>query len=418
MRPLLSILSCRSIDEGGQVKDTSTDVVVVGAGPAGSIAAWNLAKAGVNVSVLERRQEIGAPKRCAEGLNISSLNDHGIKPDPRWAVQEILGARLFSPSGREIIVKNPETRGFVLERKSFEKYLAAEAIKAGARYMVKTNVFDVIKDGDSVAGVNANFMDEEFTVTSRIVVAADGVDSMTAKRAGINTLNKLKDYHSGFQYEMAGLKNFDEESLNIYFGNEIAPKGYIWVFPKGNQTANVGIGIVGTKSGEGGRARDYLDEFIESHPEIFSDASPMEINAGGIPVSAAVETFVGDGLMLVGDAAQQVNPIHGGGIGIAMDAARLAARTAVKALHEGDTSRERLFEYEQLWRQDEGAYLNKLMKVRHFLEKLDDDEFENIAEILSGDDVLKVMSGDYRYLIKVFVKKAPKLIPLAKKILV
>ncbi|MFH1403596.1 MAG: NAD(P)/FAD-dependent oxidoreductase [Candidatus Altiarchaeota archaeon] len=399
------------------MKDLTVDVVIVGAGPAGSIAAVNLAKAGVDVLVLEKRQEIGAPKRCAEGLNIMSLKKHGIDPNPRWAVQRIVSASLYSPSGKRILVQNQTTEGFVLERKNFEKHLAAEAIKAGARYMVKTLVTDVVIDGGGVRGVRAEYLGEEFSVSSRIVIAADGVDSLMAKKAGINTLNHLKDYHSGFQYEMGGLKNFDEQTLAIYFGNDVAPKGYVWIFPKGNRTANVGIGIVGTRSDEGSRARDYLDRFIENHPEIFEGASPIEVNAGGIPVSAAVDTFVLDGFMVVGDAAQQVNPIHGGGIGLAMDAAKLAAGIAAEAIREGDVSRERLSEYERVWHEKDGAYLEKLMRIRLFLEKCDDNDFEGIADIVSGEDVLKVMSGDYKYLLKIFVAKAPKLLPLARKFL-
>jgi len=399
------------------MNDLTVDIVVVGAGPAGSIIARNLAENDINVLVLDKKQEIGVPKRCAEGLNYSAFIKHGIAADPRWAVQRIHGASLFSPSGKKIRVENKKSDGYVLERKTFEKHLAAEAIKAGAKYMVKTNVYDVIKDGDRVIGVKACFMGDEFTVNSKIVIAADGVDSLTAKRAGINTVNKLGDYHSGFQYEMAGLKNFESDSLNIFFGNELAPKGYVWIFPKGNSTANVGIGILSANSGDGHRAKDYLDRFIEGYPEIFSDASPIEVNSGGIPVSASVETFVMDGFMVVGDAAQQVNPIHGGGIGIAMDAGKIAAITATKAIKEGDYSKEKLFEYEKKWREDEGAFLNRLIRSRHFLEKCSDKDFEKIADIMSGDDVLKIMSGDHKYLLKALITKAPKMIPLAKKFL-
>ncbi|MFC2162508.1 NAD(P)/FAD-dependent oxidoreductase [Candidatus Altiarchaeota archaeon] len=399
------------------MKELKADVVVVGAGPAGSIAAANLAREGVDVLVLEKKQEIGVPKRCAEGLNYSGFVKHGIEVDPRYAMQKIIGATLVSPTGKTILVKNERTSGYVLERKIFEKHLAAQAIDAGARYKVKTLVTDIIKEGDKVMGVKAVYMGEEFTVKSKIVIAADGVDSMMAKMAGINTVNKITDYHSGYQYEMAGLKNFDTNSLTIFFGNKIAPKGYVWIFPKGGSVGNVGIGIVGCESEDGNRAQDYLDRFIADNPKIFGNASPIEVNAGGIPVSAACDSFVMDGFMVVGDAAQQVNPIHGGGIGLAMDAAKLCAQTAAAAIKEGDCSRERLFQYEKAWREGAGVFLSKLMRIRLFLEKCSDNEFEKIADVITGGDVLKVMSGDYKYLIKLLVTKAPKLLALGKKFL-
>jgi len=415
MRHLREILPRRRIIEGRPVTDYNVDVVVVGAGPAGSIAAWELAKRKVNVLVVEKRQEIGAPKRCAEGISMKGLENMNLRPDPRWASQVITGSILYAPNGKEVKIEPKDHTGYVVERKVFEKYLATEAVKAGARYMVKTTVTDVVKEGDKVVGVKADHMGDEVTVKAKMVIAADGVDSMTAKRAGIDTVNRLTDYHSGFQYEMAGV-NADQGKLHLFFGNEIAPKGYIWIFPKGNTTANVGVGIVGIKSEEGRRARDCLDKFIRDNPRFFANASPIEVNAGGIPVSIHVKTFVADNFMIVGDAAHQVNPIHGGGIALAMNAARLAAKVAADALAEGNTSRERLLEYERRWHETDGAKIKKLLKVRYFIEKLDDEDINAMADMLTGEEVFGLVNGETKSLIRL-ITKAPKLLPLAKKFL-
>jgi len=391
------------------------DAIVVGAGPAGSTAARYLAEKGVNALVVEKKQEIGTPKRCAEGINICGFENLGLKPDPRWVTNEITATVFYSPNGKRLLCKG--VRGYILERKIFEKHLAMNAIRAGARYMVKTRALGVIKEDNAVRGIRAKFMGEEFKINSKLVIAADGVDSKIAKSAGIDTTNKITDYHSGFQYEMAGLNLEGHNSLHLYFGNDIAPKGYIWIFPKGRDVANVGMGILASKSEDGNRAKDYLDRFIEDHPEIFRNSSPIEINAGGIPVSSSVKPFVMNGLMLVGDAAQQVNPLHGGGMAIAMNAAKICAEVGAKAIKEGNVSGERLHEYENIWRETDGVKMQRLLRLRSFLEKLEDKDFDNLAEILSGEDIIRLTGAKYKFLIKVFARKAPSVLPLARKFL-
>jgi len=394
-----------------------TDVVIVGAGPAGSVAAKRIADSGIKVLVLEKRQEIGAPKRCAEGINTLGLENVGIKPNPRWAINEIRGGILYSPSGKKVVIQYKDKLGYILERKMFEKFLASEAIKKGAKYMVKTRALGVTKENNKVSGVKAEFMGDVFEVKSKIVIAADGVDSLMAKSTGLKTLNKLTDYHSGFQYEMAGLKNIRSDVIHIFLGDDIAPKGYVWIFPKSEHTANVGVGVLGLMSGDGYRAKDYLDKFIKTHSEIFENSSPIEINTGGIPVSSCAETFITDGFMAIGDAAQQVNPIHGGGIALAMNAAKIASDVAVKAIKEGNFSKERLYEYEDTWRKTDGVRMKKLLKLRHFLEKLEEKDFEVLADILSSSDIMDVTEGKYGFLLKLFMSKAPDILPLAKKFL-
>ena len=391
------------------------DAVVVGAGPAGSIAAKTMAEGGLSVLVLEKKQEIGTPKRCAEGINILGLQEVGVELDEKWAVNEVGSSSIFAPSGKEVRIKDLGTRGFILERKIFEKHLAEKAIDAGARYMVKTIAKDLIIEEGKVCGVKAKFMDKEYSIKSKVVVACDGVESLMAKKAGLDAVNKMTHYHSGFQYEMCGVKT-NPDSLSLYFGNDVAPKGYVWIFPKCGSTANVGVGIRGDLSEDGGRARDYLDRFIESHPKIFKDASPIEVNSGGIPVNQDMETFVADGFMAAGDAAQQVNPIHGGGIALAMNAGKIAGETAVEAVDAGDFSRDFLIKYENKWRSTEGKRLKKLLNLRLFLEKLEDRDFELFADSLTGGDLLDFTACDFKSLMKIVVKN-PRLLSLSKKLI-
>ncbi len=394
------------------------DVVIVGAGPAGSKAAKVIAEKKHSVLVLDKKQEIGTPKRCAEGLNMVGLLKAGLKPDPVWAVNKINGVVMHAPSGKTLSVVLEDMEGYILERKIFEKHLAADAIREGAEYMVKTRATEVIKEDGFVKGVKAEYMGEEFKINARIVIAADGVDSKIARSAGIDTKNLPEDYHSGFQYEMAGINLKEADKLHLFFGEKIAPSGYAWIFPKDRDVGNVGLGISGRIAGKGSRAQDYLDRFIESNPEIFKDASPIEINAGGIPVGAPIDDFVGNGLMIVGDAAHQVNPIHGGGISLALGAGMIAGEVASEALEKGDVSRETLYKYQERWSEEYGSRLKKLLKLRLFIEKLSDKEFELFAEKLTAEDVVRLTKPDYVFMIKILAKNAPRMAVLAKKLLV
>lgn len=397
--------------------DTNVDVLVVGLGPGGLIALRDFAKQGFTVLGIDRKQELGWPKRCAEGVSDEGLAHCGVAPDPAWAYGRIVGAALYSPAGKRVVLEGNDTKGWVVERKIFEKHLARDAILAGAKIMVKTQANALLKDKEgAVAGVRAEFMGTEFNIRARLTIGADGIDSFIGKWSGLKTLNRVRDYHSGFQYEMVGVSGLEWNWLHLYFGEDVAPKGYLWIFPKGDHVANVGVGILAKESEWGNRAQDYLDRWIESHPEHFRKASITEINGSGIPVSSRVPEPVGDGVMLVGDAAQLVNPIHGGGIIIAMRAAMIAARVGGDALRKGDVTKSALQPYAtEYWTKDEGAVTEKLLKMRYFMENLTDKDFERLADILDGKVIMEVANAKFPTFVKLLLRHFPTLAPLVRK---
>ncbi|RLF63684.1 MAG: hypothetical protein DRN31_01910 [Thermoplasmata archaeon] len=386
------------------------ECLVIGAGPAGSIAAKELASKGIETIVIEKRQEIGAPKRCAEGVSKHSLEKLGIKVHELGITRVIKGAVLYSPSGKKVVMDGQGMEGYVLERKVFEKYLASEAIKEGARYMVKTQATDMVRENGRWR-VSIKNLDGEDEIVANLVIGADGVESKVGRWAGLKTLNRLTDYHSGIQFEMAGV-NTDENYIHLFFGNEVSPLGYAWIFPKAF-SANVGLGIL--EKGAKMRAYDYLKKFIEEHEDIFKNASPIEINSGGVPV-AHFTGMAADGVMLVGDAAQLVSPIHGGGIVRAMHSSIMAAEVAEQALKEKNLSKERLMEYENMWNEEYEEKTNKLLKLRSFLEKLEDKDFELLADILEGEDIFQLTQAKLSFFLKKLIKR-PSLMGLATKYL-
>lgn len=393
---------------------TDYDVIIVGAGPAGSMTARHCAKRGLSTLVLEKDADIGSPKRCAEGLSIRGFDRAGLEYNPKYCMQPIKGAKLYAPGGKSVTLAKDETWGYVLERKVFEKHLAKDAIKAGADYMVRATVTDLIKADGKVSGVSGQYLGENFEFSSKLVIGADGTESKIGRMAGLRTTNKLIDYISGYQYEMAGVEDVDDDKIHMWFGNDITPKGYLWAFPKGDDLVNIGIGIISTEN-EKKSAREYLDRFIASNPQYFKNASPVEVNAGGIPVCGEIkDPFVDDNIMLVGDSAHQVSPIHGGGMSTNLYAAQICARIAAEAIESGDTSKSKLMEYEREWRETDGVKMIKHLKLRHFVESLSDTDFDWFADNMKSDYIEDIQHGRTKFLLKMLVKK-PKLLMYAKK---
>lgn len=369
------------------------DVIVVGAGPAGLMASKLLAQKNLSVLCIDKKQEIGVPKQCGEGLSSKYFKLLGLKEGDEYCSQEIYGASLYAPSEKRVDIRFNKISGYILERRIFEKVLARDAANAGAKIQVMSPLVDARRENGKVIVKCGGLFNEEYIC--KIIIGADGPQSFTASKLGMNVKLDSYDIDSGFQYEMAGLNfkkmGIDKEMLHIFFGTKISPRGYVWIFAKKNNTANVGVGI---GANEKGSAKEYLDKWISSHKEWFENASIIEVNSGTIPVGGLLEDLVDDNLVVIGDAARQVNPIHGGGIGTALEASLLASQVIEKAFKKNDFSKKLLDEYTRKWYEMRGNQFKKLVKVRHMLEKFTDDDFELMAKSINGEDVMKISHGD------------------------
>ncbi len=378
------------------------DVVVIGAGPGGSLAARTCAEKGLSVLLVEKRQEIGAPVRCAEGIGKKDLQRF-VEIDKKFIAAEVVGAKIYAPDGTEITLTEEMAGnevGYVLERKIFDRHLARLAAKAGADVIVKTTAIGMERTKDGVK-VKLRRMGEEFEVECKIVIGADGVESRVGKWAGIDTTLKLDEIESCVQYLMTGI-DFDPEYCHFWFGNEIAPGGYVWLFPKGNGSANVGIGVMPALAKRS--PKEYLDEFVERK---FSDGKIVEVVAGAVPVKGEIETAVADNVMLVGDAARHADPITGGGIANAMKAGYYAGIVAAEAIRKGDYSAKTLRKYDELWKNDFGKDLARKRKLQQKLVKMDDETLNKIMHSLAKCNLEEI---SVKAIIKEVLKKHPKLL--------
>lgn len=379
------------------------DIVVVGAGPAGSITAKTCAEAGLEVLLIEKRQEIGEPVRCAEGVGKEGLKKH-IEPDNRWIAAEVKGSRIISPDGTGINLSEDSSGkdvGYVLERKVFDRALAQEAALAGAEVMVKTRATGLLRNNGRVTGIKAMHLGETYEIRADIVIGADGIESKVGRWGGIDTSLKPGDIETCAQFLVSNIE--PGEYSEFYLGEKYAPSGYVWIFPKGEYKANVGIGILGSRSGSV-RAISLLQKFVST---CLPEGKIVEIVVGGVPVSGQIRQTITDGLMLVGDAARQADPLTGGGIINAMDAGRMAGEVCIKAKEKGDYSVKTLKEYEDRWRATIGKELSKSLKVKNILLKLTDEQLNQLAHSLRGVNTSKMALSS---LIPLLVRKNPKLL--------
>ena len=318
----------------------SYDILVVGGGPGGAVAARTAAEAGLSVLLVEKRSAVGVPVRSGESIRKDELLEF-IDVDKRFISAEINSVVLIEPDGS----MNGSTEGveYILDRKIFDRELVWRAAEAGAEIQVHARAASPIMEGEKVCGAVIEQHGKTYEVRAKVVIAADGVESKFAKWAGIDTTIPLNGIKSCVQYVVNDI-DIDEKTKLFYILPEDAPGGYIWIFPKGKRCANIGVGIPGTG---GYKARDYLDSFIEKK---FPNGKITEVSAGGVPVCRPLNETAADGLLVVGDAARLSNSVIGCGIYNAMFTGRLAAEVAVLAVENGDTSKEFLMAYDKAWR--------------------------------------------------------------------
>ena len=350
------------------------DILIVGGGPAGLVAAREAAAAdpGLDVRLLERDRAIGAPVRCGEGVGSAGLSEFLDPHGASWIARRITRVIFWAPDGTEVRVADGDV-GYILDRTRFEPALAAEAARAGAELLVGTEAMGMRRLGDRWEVFVEGPRGHE-TVRARVVIGADGVESLVGRWAGLDTRVPSRDMESCAQYVVANIQ-FDPDAIYLHFGDAIAPGGYAWVFPKGVGVANVGLGVVALRA-DGRCARQYLDGYLATY---FPTGVKTAYTVGGVIVHTTVRRTVTDGVILCGDAAHMVNPLSGGGIVNAMKAGRLAAETAVTALAARDTSAARLQPFHERWMELLGNDHLRFYRVKEALNRFDDAFFNSLA---------------------------------------
>ncbi|MDP3775689.1 MAG: NAD(P)/FAD-dependent oxidoreductase [Gemmatimonadales bacterium] len=387
-----------------------TDVLVVGGGPAGLVAAWEAAANGKDLDVLliERDRAIGAPVRCAEGVGSAGLKEFMSPDGADWVSRRITKVIFWAPDDTEVQVGGGDV-GYVLDRTRFEPALADQAKRAGAEIQIRTEAMAMerLNGGWKVRLEGPRGAED---VLAKVVIGADGVESMIGRWAGLDTRVASRDMESCAQYVVSNI-DFDPDAIYLHFAQRWAPGGYAWIFSKGVGVANVGLGMIALK-GDGRMARQYLDAYVAKY---FPNGNVTSLTVGGVIAGVTVKRCATDGVLLAGDAAHMINPLSGGGIVNAMKGGRLAGRLAAAAIVEGDTSAKRLQRYHDDWMQLLGEDHIKYYRIKEALGKLDDGFFNGLARTANRIPVEKRTLG--RIFAHALVNH-PSLLPVAARFFV
>ncbi len=353
------------------------DVAVIGAGPAGSMAAKYAAKAGAATILLEEHTGAGWPVQCAGLLGSQALAESELAAGS-FILGGMKGATIFSPGGVRLDFKAQDRRAWVVDRRLFDRALVEEALEEEAIFSPCARVEEIRLGRErSILSLAAGKQ-----ISAGVVISAEGISALLARRAGIAAPQIIL---SGAQVE-AAFSVEDPEKVEVHLG--AAPGLFAWVIPLSEDRARIGLCAINS-------ACERLRAFLKS--DLIRErlrGSPLALNVGGLPLGPPAATAVA-GLLAVGDAAGQVKPTSGGGIYSGLVAAKIAGGVAAAAALEADASAPRLMEYDRLWRQAVGSELEIGMRLYRMMNKMTAAETDELIGYIAGRPGLIKTIEDY-----------------------
>ncbi len=394
------------------IDQKNLDVIVIGAGPAGGQCARELAKLGRHVVLLEHSQEIGEPNYSTAGTPKETIEEFEL---PTSVLSATWNRIYFASSHEQVEWTYPDVRGYVFDFAALRKFLSEDAAHKGADIMVGTGVTSLIEDSGQFVGVRYKSVWGEGELRAPVIVDATGHWGFVNSQLHLNK-GLPEDFVSAMEVQMTAMPQGLAGTLGFYFG-DVAPRGYAWVFPmEQSKAAKMGIGSYGPLP-PGVELKPLLKNFIAKF-DTTKHLEPTEIHGGGGYISPGVKNHVYNNIILIGDAAFQVNGLAYEGIRHAMRCGRLAANSIHQCLHDTIDQVELKKTYEAEWHKVFGSRWRASYKNANIIyHKFSDADWDKVVEAyrdLSPADALEVFFH-YRYEL---LFKHPKLAWLLGKYIV
>lgn len=356
---------------------------MVGAGPAGSYAAYELASAGHNVAVLEKKSASGLDV-CCTGI-VSTECFQALDPGPHTILTKVNSAKFFSPSGRCLRLETETVQAYVVNRLLLDKAIAFKAQSRGARYFFSAPVVNIIPGQENIQA-EALCLGARKTFTARAIVLANGFKPKLTQKLN---MGKIKHFLAGAQAEIEVTKVHDFE---IYFSQQLAPGAFAWLAPTSANKAYLGLLAIS-------QARLHLQELLEClYHQGRTTSREVDISQKAVPVRTLSRTF-GDRVLVIGDAAGQVKPTTGGGIYFGHLGARIAAGVLNEALASDDLTAGSLSRYQKQWKATMGKELSRGYWARWAYRKLSDHQIDTMFDAIASNGIAESLldSGDFSF---------------------
>jgi digeranylgeranylglycerophospholipid reductase len=350
------------------------DVIVVGGGPIGAVAARTAAEEGASVLLVEQRAEPQRPPACTALVSPRTLEVLGV-PDA-VVVRRIRGVVVHAPGGGELHVESDEEKALVLDRRELELSLLASAGAAGVE--VRRGIR---ADRDTQGKLRLRGYEGSATVEGRVVIGADGPHSSVARWSNLRVGGVVAA--RAIQAELA-VPCSERGSVDVFVGRHVAPGYFAWAVPAERDRIRVGLTV-----DPGRDPRALLDRLLADR---FPEATPLSVVEAWIPIPPGGPT-IADGVLLVGDAAAQVKSLSGGGLYFGSLCARIAGRVAARAAQSGNVSAASLRPYEDACQAAIGPEIRFGSAIRSILQGLSDDGIDAVIDVLQ-DDELRALAAE------------------------
>jgi digeranylgeranylglycerophospholipid reductase len=391
-----------------------TDVAVIGAGPSGSFSALFAAESGAKVTVFEEHPTIGSPTHCAGHVSLSGLKQLGLELPSSIVENTFRSAVFFSPSGKRFSVRFPSPVTCAVNRRLLDQHLANIASSKGAQFLLSSRAKPIVERQNREKGLIIDVQGETEKITPSLIIDAEGISSTILKNEGLKPFNDMMVVKA-VSAELDGIRDIENDSVEVYFGREFADEFYAWIIPKRDGTARIGLG---TKSGNPKRC---LERFKNNHSIArykMRKSQFTRITYHSIPLGGPIPKTCANGFLVIGDAASQVKPTTGGGIVKGLTCAKIAGQVAASCVRDGTFSGKFLKRYEDQWKQGIQFDMRMLLSARKLLNRLSDREMDKVFDIANKlrlqESLIQVKNLDFskKELIRL-AKSPPALATLA-----